>query len=120
MELIFPADVRRVGFWVTHSTVTLFLKDATNTNLSTGDVQVTGNAGEFIGIQRDTADVRGVTIGFPQAFTIDDFTYSSAAAVPEPSRWLMTAMSLIALVGAWCVRNARGHCAPSRDACSQT
>jgi len=120
MEVIFPADVRRVGFWVTHGTVTLFLKDATNTNLSTGDVQVTGNAGEFIAIQRDTADVRGVTIGFPQAFTIDDFTYSSAAAVPEPSRWLMTAMGLIALVGAWRVRNARGDCPRSRGACSQT
>jgi hypothetical protein len=98
MEVIFPADVLRVGFWVTHGTITMFLKDSNNTNLATGDVQVTGSAGQFIGIQRDTADVRGVTIGFTQAFTIDDFTTSSTA-VPEPSSSLLIAMGFAALVG---------------------
>jgi PEP-CTERM motif len=98
MEVIFPADVIRVGFWVTQGTITLFLKDSTNTNLATGDVMVTGSAGQFIGIQRDTADVRGVTIGFTQAFTIDDFTYSTTP-IPEPSSFLMIAMGLTVLVG---------------------
>ena len=98
MEVIFPADVIRVGFWITQGTITLFLKDSTNTNLASGDVMVTGSAGQFIGIQRDTADVRGVTIGFTQAFTIDDFTYSSAP-IPEPSSFLLIAMGLTALVG---------------------
>jgi hypothetical protein len=98
MEVIFPADVIRVGFWITQGTITLFLKDSTNTNLATGDVMVTGSAGQFIGIQRDTADVRGVTIGFTEAFTIDDFTYSSAP-IPEPSSFLLIAMGLTALVG---------------------
>ena len=98
MEVIFPTDVIRVGFWITQGSVTMFLKDSTNTNLATGDVMVTGSAGQFIGIQRDTADVRGVTIGFPQAFTIDDFTYSSTP-IPEPSSFPLIAMGLTALVG---------------------
>ncbi len=98
MEVIFPADVSRVGFWVTQGSITLFLKDSNNTNLATGDFQVSGNAGQFIGIQRDTADVRGVTIGFTQAFTIDDFTYSGTAPVPEPASGLLMTLGLTALV----------------------
>ena len=106
MEVIFPADVMRVGFWITHgSNIQLILKDSNNMNLATGDFSVTGNAGQFIGIQRDTADVRGVTIGFDHAFTIDDFTYSSTAMIPEPSSSLLIVMGLTALVG-W--RHARG------------
>ena len=98
MEVIFPADVIRVGFWITHGTnVKLFLKDSNNQNLATGDFTGTGNAGQFIGIERDAADVRGVTIGFG-TFTIDDFTYSSTP-IPEPSSLLLTAMGLTGLVG---------------------
>jgi hypothetical protein len=98
MEVIFPAEVIRVGFWVTQGTITLFLKDSDNMNLATGDVMVEGTAGQFIGIQRDAADVGGVTIGFDEAFTIDDFTYSSTAApVPEPSSSLLIAAALTAL-----------------------
>jgi hypothetical protein len=93
MEVIFPADVMRVGFWVTHGTdIQLILKDANNSNLATGDVTVTGSTGQFIGIQRDTPDVRGVTIGF-DAFTIDDFTYASTP-IPEPSSVLLIAMGI--------------------------
>jgi hypothetical protein len=104
MEVIFPADVIRVGFWITQgSNIQLILKDSNNTNLSTGDFLVTGNAGQFIGIQRDSADVRGVTIGFAEAFTIDDFTYS-ATPIPEPSSVVLVAMGLTALVG-----RRRGH-----------
>jgi hypothetical protein len=98
MEVIFPADVIRVGFWITHGTnVQLILKDSNNTNLATGDFSVTGSAGQFIGIQRDTADVRGVTILF-DAFTIDDFTYSSTP-IPEPSSSLLIALGATALIG---------------------
>jgi len=98
MEVIFPADVISVGFWITHGTnVQLFLKDSNNTNLTTGDVMVAGNAGQFIGIQRDTADIRGVTIGFG-TFTLDDFTYSSTV-IPEPSSSLLIALGLTGLVG---------------------
>jgi hypothetical protein len=98
LEVIFPADVIRVGFWVTHGTdVQLILKDSNNTNLTTGDFSVTGSGGQFIGIQRDTADIRGVTIGFG-AFTLDDFTYSSTP-VPEPSSSVLIAIGGMALVG---------------------
>lgn len=107
MEVILPADVSRVGLWVTHGSITLFLKDATNTNLTTGDFQVTGSAGQFIGIQRATADVRGVTIGFPEAFTIDDFTYSGTAPIPEPSSSVLIAMGLTALLGWRRVRSSK-------------
>jgi hypothetical protein len=117
MEVIFPADVMRVGFWVTHasSSIQLFLKDSNNTNLSTGDFAVTGNAGQFIGIQRDTADVRGVTIGFTEAFTIDDFTYASTAMIPEPSSSILLAFGLAALIGWRGMRNVRRRDAPSRE-----
>jgi hypothetical protein len=99
MEVIFPTDVIRVGLWITHgASIQLILKDSNNTNLTTGDFSVTGSTGQFIGIQRDTADVRGVTILF-DAFTIDDFTYSSTP-IPEPSSSLLIAMALTALV-AW-------------------
>ena len=47
MEVIFPTDVRRVGLWVTHGTFQLILKDSNNSNLATGDVMVTGSAGQF-------------------------------------------------------------------------
>lgn len=94
MEVIFPTDVQRVGLWVTHGTFQLILKDSTNTNLATGDVTVTGNAGQFIGIQRDSADIRGVTMGFPDAFTLDDFTYATTA-IPEPASIVLAAMALV-------------------------
>ena len=93
MEVIFPTDMRRVGLWVTHGTFTIFLKDSTNQNLTTGDVQVTGNAGQFIGVARDTADVRGLTIGFPESFTFDDFTYAPTP-IPEPASLIMAALGL--------------------------
>ena len=98
MEVIFPADMRRVGLWVTHGTFTMFLKDSNNSNLTSGDVQVTGNAGEFIGIERATPDVRGLTMGFPEAFTIDDFTYATTP-IPEPATIAMAALGLGALLG---------------------
>ena len=97
MEVIFPADMRRVGMWVTHGTITVFLKDSTNTNLSTGDAQVTGSAGQFIGVARDTADVRGLTIGFPESFTFDDFTFATTP-VPEPASTFVAALGLGALL----------------------
>jgi hypothetical protein len=93
MEVIFPTDMRRVGLWVTHGTFQLILKDSNNTNLATGDVSVTGSAGQFIGIERDAADIRGVTMGFPEAFTIDDFTYA-ATPIPEPASIVLAAMGL--------------------------
>jgi PEP-CTERM motif len=97
MEVIFPADMQLVGFWITHASgpITMFLKDSTNTNLTTGDFQVTGSGSQFIGIRRDSADIRGITIGFTESFTIDDFTFS---AVPEPAVTGLLALGLLGLV----------------------
>jgi hypothetical protein len=97
MEVIFPADVRRVGLWVTHGAFQLILKDSGNQNLATGDFAVNGSAGQFIGIERDSADIRGVTMGFPEAFTIDDFTYA-ATPVPEPTAVLLAVLGLASLL----------------------
>jgi hypothetical protein len=98
MEVIFPADVIRVGFWIPHASgdITMFLKDSNNSNLATGDFQVTGSAGQFIGIQRDAADVRGITIGFTESFTIDDFTYAGTP-VPAPSAAALLGVGAILL-----------------------
>ena len=97
MEVIFPDDMELVGFWITHasSPITMFLKDSTNTNLTTGDFQVTGSEGQFIGIIRDSADIRGITIGFTESFTIDDFTFST---VPEPAATGLVALGLLCLI----------------------
>ncbi|MDH3685968.1 MAG: hypothetical protein OEP95_07070 [Myxococcales bacterium] len=96
MEVFFPEPVARVGFWITHGEVSLTLRDETGADLETGDVTVSGVAGEFIGIQREFTDVTVAAIllepGF-DAFTIDDFVSGSAGEVPEP------AAALLLLVG---------------------
>jgi hypothetical protein len=105
MEVIFPADIQLVGFWITHASapITMILKDSTNTNLSTGDFQVTGSEGQFIGIQRDSPDVRGITIGFTESFTIDDFTFS-AATTTVPDTGATFALLFVSLIGLTAVR----------------
>jgi hypothetical protein len=109
MEVIFfPGQVERVGFWVTHGSVRLDLRDRQGNNLTTGDVFVLGTKGEFIGIGRDDADIAVVAItneGGGDAFTIDDFAY--AEIVPEPSGALMLAAGA-ALLAALRVRGTRG------------
>jgi hypothetical protein len=92
MEVIFfPGNVERVGFWVTHGPVRLDLRDRFGSNLTTGDVTVTGETGEFIGISRGgTSDISVVALtaqGKDGAFTIDDFTYPDT--VPEPAAALL-------------------------------
>jgi hypothetical protein len=75
MEVIFPTLVSKVGLYVASGNLSLILKDSSNVNLATGDFQTTGTAGQYIGLQRASADVGGVTIQGQGAFTIDDFTY---------------------------------------------
>jgi hypothetical protein len=101
MEVIFfPGNVERVGFWITHGSVRLDLRDRQGSNLTTGDVTVTGNEGEFIGIARGESDIAVVALsvsGGGDAFTIDDFVY--ADSVPEPAGMLGVAAGGLALAG---------------------
>ena len=111
MEVIFfPGNVERVGFWITHGSVALALRDRTGSDLTTGDVTVTGNEGEFIGISRGTSDISVVALtaaGGGDAFALDDFVY--ADSVPEPAGTLLLAVGALAL-GA--LRTARRRTAP--------
>jgi len=101
MEVIFfPGNVERVGFWVTHGSVQLTLRNRQGNDL-TGDATVTGDEGEFIGISRDGASDIAVVALFAQggdAFTIDDFTY--ADSVPEPSQAILLGVGALALLAA--------------------
>ena len=77
MEMIFPTAVSKVGLFVAHGSVQVFLKDADNNNILVGDASGTATAGQFLGITRPAADVRGVTVLGSGAFTIDDFTFAA-------------------------------------------
>ena len=108
MEVIFPEEADRVGFWIPHGSVTLTLRDRTGSNLATGDVDVTGEEGSFIGIARDSADIAVaamVAAGGATAFTIDDFT--SVVPAPEPAAPLALAAGALVLGLAGRRRQAR-------------
>jgi len=110
MEIILPSDGSKVGFWVTHGTVTLQLRDVAGNTLTTGDFEVTGSAGQFIGLSRDAADFRVAALIGGEAFTIDDFTYiaGTATSVPEPGFALA---GLLAGALGWLARRRMGGAA---------
>jgi len=109
MEIFFPEKVSKVGFWLNPSLgdVKLIAADTNfafshlpETNLETLD---RAHAGNFVGIERSTADIGGFKIiGLGQAgFTIDNFTYAGdpgASAVPEPATSLLMG-SVLASIG---------------------
>jgi len=98
IEVFFPVKVAKVGFWLNPSLgdVTLIAADTNfafsglpETTLESG----TGTAGNFVGIERPTADIGGFKIiGLGnQAFSIDDFSFGTPAPVPVPaSVWALT------------------------------
>jgi len=111
IEIFFPVKVDRVGFWLNPSlsNVTIIAADTnfafsglTETTLETG-ANVT--AGNFVGIQRPTADIGGFKIlalggATSKGFTIDDFTFkvgTTSTTVPETSSLLLTGVGLVAL-----------------------
>lgn len=104
MEVIFPQAVARVGFWLTSGNITLFLRDGTGSNLP-GDSSATVEEGQFVGIARDTADVVVAAMGFPEHFTLDDFTYSTTP-IPETGTLLnLGAVGAVLLLRRrWCLR----------------
>jgi len=109
MEIFFPEKVSKVGFWLNPSLgdVKLIAADTNfafshlpETNLETLD---RAHAGNFVGIERPTADIGGFKIiGLGQAgFTIDNFTYAGdpgASTVPEPATSLLMG-SVLASIG---------------------
>jgi hypothetical protein len=107
MEVIFQNPVDKVGFQVTHGSLTLILKDVDNNNLVTGDVQVNGNQGNFIGIQRDAADIGGITIlslNANDSFTLDDFTFGLASGTNIPDGGATAGLLALSFVGIALIR----------------
>jgi hypothetical protein len=115
IEIFFPTKVSKVGFWLNPSLGNVHLIAAdTNfafshlpeTTLETGD----GTAGNFVGIERPTADIGGFKIEALGAsgFTIDDFTFGgsgSTSTTPEPATFLFVGGGLLLAV----VRPASRH-----------
>ncbi|MBI1841911.1 MAG: hypothetical protein HYR88_13815 [Verrucomicrobia bacterium] len=88
MEVIFPVKVSRVGFWVTHGTVTWAARDENGSNIdirvrgdSTDDA-IVGSAGQFVGISFDRAVVKVVALNGGDSFTIDDLAYLEGPDLP--------------------------------------
>jgi MYXO-CTERM domain-containing protein len=120
IEIFFPTKVARVGFWLNPAlgNVTIIAAD-TNFAFSGLTETILENsvvtAGNFVGIQRATADIGGFKILGGAGFTIDDFTFGGAdtgngstggstggtnngsTVVPEPSAAMLAAVGLAAL-----------------------
>jgi hypothetical protein len=108
IEIFFPTKVSKVGFWLNPSlgNVLMIAADTnfafsheTETTLEMG----TGTAGNFVGIERPTADIGGFKIqatAGSNGFTIDDFTFGGATAstdAPEPGSLALLGFGLIAM-----------------------
>ena len=105
IEIFFPTKVSKVGFWLNPSlgNVSLIAADTNfafsglpETNLETG----TGTAGNFVGIERPTADIGGfkiIALG-ANGFTIDDLTFGGApsATVPETNTLTLLVCGMLA------------------------
>jgi len=103
IEIFFPTKVAKVGFWLNPAlgNASIIAADTNfafshlpETNLETATV----TAGNFVGIQRPTADIGGFKIQALGAtgFTIDDFTFGGAATtqIPEPGTMALFAAGL--------------------------
>jgi PEP-CTERM motif len=107
IEIFFPTKVSKVGFWLNPSlgNVLLIAADTnfafsglTENQLESGN----GTAGNFVGIERPTADIGGFKIiGLgANGFTVDDFTFGGASTttpVPEPGTLALLGTGLFML-----------------------
>ena len=105
IEIFFPTKVSKVGFWLNPSlgNVSLIAADTNfafsglpETTLETG----AGTAGNFVGIERPTADIGGfkiIALG-ANGFTIDDFTFGGAPSttVPETNTLALLVCGMLA------------------------
>ena len=116
IEIFFPTKVNKVGFWLNPSLGNAVLI-ATDTNFAFSGIPETtletgtGTAGNFVGIERTSADIGGFKIIASGAtgFTIDDFTFGGGGTtptVPEPAALVMMVCGLLAfgLLAAFNVR----------------
>lgn len=111
MEVLFTAGVSSIGFYVPFitpgQTLTLFLKDAGAGNITGPDSGGALTAGQFVGINRASADIHGLSlISSDGKFTIDDLTYgarttsgngNSGSSVPDTGASLSLVISLASL-----------------------
>src|SRR5688572_1001016 len=107
IEMFFPAKVSKVGFWLNPALGNVLLIAADTNFAFSGLTETTletsnGTAGNFVGIERPTAEIGGFkVIGLgTTGFTIDDLTVGGATApppVPEPDTLALLFCGLLAL-----------------------
>jgi PEP-CTERM motif len=102
IEIVFINSLQsRAGVWLNPSlgNVLFTAFDSTGAQLE----QFTGTAGNFVGVDRPTADVKFLSIISLSAsgFTVDDLTYAGSNAsseVPEPGTIATVALGLVGLI----------------------
>jgi len=107
IEIFFPTKVSKVGFWLNPSLGNVLLI-AADTNFAFSGISENqlesgnGTAGNFVGIERPTADIGGfkiIALG-ANGFTVDDFTFGGASTttpVPEPGTLALLGTGLFML-----------------------
>jgi hypothetical protein len=98
MEVRFVTPISKFGFQLTHGSVNVFIGDTNNLTPISGDTSVSGTIGNFIGVDRGTADIGRISIfstSSTDTFTIDDLTFLLGAAQPSATPEGASALNLV-------------------------
>jgi hypothetical protein len=101
--------VERVGGFIGGQTPYVVFYDANHVALDGLNPTLSSDGMWFFGFQSDSNDIKYVEISphsGPFVSTLDNFTYESVAAVPEPSTWAMLLFGFAA-IGAGAIRRGR-------------